>query len=65
MLARGFHRLLPHRSGQAVLAEISSQVSSTTSAARIGRMPLRMGGGNLCRLPLRRQHSQGKWRFGA
>src|SRR5208282_5629689 len=24
-----------------------------------------MGGGNLCRLPLRRQHRQGKRRFGA
>ena len=29
------------------------------------RVPLRVGSGNLCRLPFRRQHRQGKWRFGA
>ena len=29
------------------------------------RVPLRVGGGNLCRLPLRRQHREGQSRFGA
>ena len=29
------------------------------------RIPLRVGGGNLCRLPLRRQHREGQSRFGA